>query len=109
MKRYQENGQKLDALLEQLAELQNLTQFRELTVATEPDEIRATIQRRSKTVDQIAADYQTARSDFDTAVSDYASATTATEEFAAVVAATEAQQAQIDEIVEFLVMTNDSL
>lgn len=97
------------ALLEQLEELQNLNEFGSIRSASELGEARSVVSQRSKAVDNIVSDYQAARSSFDTAVSDYQNAGTVAEEFAAVVSAVQAQQSQIDEIVEYLVLTREDI
>jgi hypothetical protein len=107
--RDQLNEEKLDALLDQLSELQNLGVFRQLRNVREIDEAAAQKQSRSKEVTAIVADYQTARGGFDAAVSDYSSASTATEQFTAVVDGVTALQNQVDEIVEYLVLTREDL
>ena len=107
--RDQLNAEKIDALCRQLEEIENLTQFRDIRDTGELGEPTSAVSSRSKAVDQIVTDYQAAKSDYDIAVSDYQSAGNTQEQFTAVVDAVVAQQGQIDEIVEFLVMTNDSL
>jgi hypothetical protein len=101
--------ERLDALLKQLETLQNLSEFRKIRNVSQLGEAQQAVKQRQKAVSDIVTDYQTARSNFDTAVTDYQNASTVSEEFAAVVAATQAQQAQIDEIVEYLVLTDDAL
>lgn len=101
--------EKLDALLRLLQEIYGISDYRELQQVADIGQAQQVTPQRQKAVSQIVSDYQTARSSFDDAVTDFENASTVTEEFAAVVAATQAQQSQIDEIVEFLVLTNDSL
>lgn len=107
--RDQLNQEKLDRLLRLLEQKESLTQFNEIRGAGTPDDVQTVSIQRQKSVDQIKTDFQTARGNYDTAVTDYQNATNTSEEFSAVVAAVDAQQAQIDEIVEFLVLTSDSL
>jgi hypothetical protein len=101
--------EKLDALLEQLAEIQNLRAFRDIKKASRINQARQSKQSRTKEMSAIVSDYQTARGEFDTAVSDYSSASTAAEQFTAVVDGVTALQSEIDEIVEYLVLTREDL
>jgi hypothetical protein len=107
--REQLTHERVNALLSQLEELQNQSEFGEIARAEELGEAQSVVSQRSRTVDEIVADYQSARSDFDGAVSNYSAASTTADELAAVAAAVQAQQAQIDEIVEYLVLTEESL
>jgi len=107
--RDQLNQERLVRLLEILTELQNLNAFRELQTTREVGDARQITASRQKEVSAIVSDYQTARGEFDTAVSDYSGASTTAEQFTAVVDGVTALQNQVDEIVEYLVLTREDL
>ncbi|AUV82067.1 hypothetical protein C2R22_10745 [Salinigranum rubrum] len=101
--------ERTQALLRQLEALQNQQEFRAIREAAELGEAEQAVTQRDKAIDEIVTDYQSARSSFDTAVADYGAAGDTATRMSAVATAVQAQQSQIDEIVEYLVLTSDSL